>query len=148
MIHHMIQDAPDGGQHGREPLVAAELAPLPIAGRAADAAAPAGGSASQSDAGFARALHQEGSSSGIEWTVGTVFWTMGVFILAGLAGVCGGTHTHTHTHTHTCARTNTHAHTHTLLCRCRAAEIGGGWLVWQGVRCGKPWYYIVGGGLE
>ncbi|GAX76832.1 hypothetical protein CEUSTIGMA_g4278.t1 [Chlamydomonas eustigma] len=45
----------------------------------------------------------------IHWTVGTVFWTLGVFLLAGLA------------------------------------EIGGGWLVWQGIREGKPWYYVLSG---
>ncbi|GBF88324.1 hypothetical protein Rsub_01036 [Raphidocelis subcapitata] len=25
------------------------------------------------------------------------------------------------------------------------AEIGGGWLVWQGMRKGRPWWWIVGG---
>ena len=28
------------------------------------------------------------------------------------------------------------------------AEIGGAWLVWQGVRNDKPWYYILAGASQ
>mmetsp|Transcript_6308 Transcript_6308/g.15146 ORF Transcript_6308/g.15146 Transcript_6308/m.15146 type:complete len:93 (-) Transcript_6308:813-1091(-) len=48
---------------------------------------------------------------GIEWSLSTVFATIGVFLLSGLA------------------------------------EIGGGWLVWQGVRNSRSWWYVLLGEL-
>lgn len=51
----------------------------------------------------------EADTAVLKWTVGAVFASLGIFLLAGLA------------------------------------EIGGGWLVWQAVRNGKPWYYALAG---
>lgn len=51
----------------------------------------------------------EATSVVLKWTVGAVFASLGIFLLAGLA------------------------------------EIGGGWLVWQAIRNGKPWYYVLAG---
>ena len=35
----------------------------------------------------------------------------------------------------------------TLFAMAAAAEIGGGWLVWQALRAGRGWYYALAGAL-
>ncbi len=115
----------------------------------ASASAPANGSA------LVVAPSQEASAQAIQWTAGKVFWTLGVFIFAGLAG----THRERRREliprrTQLSTQTRVLAGDAVSQCQCRSpfllsvlsAEIGGGWLVWQTVRNKKPWFYALAGG--
>lgn len=146
-----------------------------ISGAAAaiDVAPPAAGAAAAAAAAGTPALATAagGASHGvIHWSAATVAATLALFIFAGLAGALRvpaagrreprgrpsqrlpSTRTpttpppHTH-HTPTAHPPHTH-HTHTTHTHTHCPplpEIGGGWLVWQGVRNKKPWWWIAAG---